>query len=436
MIIFFIRKYNDIDHVTPIIYKIAQTGNKEIRVLSLNYSYPIRQDYRLQLLAEKFGIEAEYIYKAFAPTRLHQMSASLLCGTREQETDESKLHYFFRRVYRIFINPRIFDSIIKRFIFSISWAELFCAKFKPAVLVFDWVKPYQYVTESLLKAAREHRIPTVAVPHGIPMFVNELFSEGLIQAGRPLQYGDKYQLFDHFVVQFNHLKKMAVRTGLPAERVHVLGSTRFCDEWRQVHAGLVSHINKNYHLGGEDKLKVVFMDTLSVYRINVEAMLDSLQRLSKLRGLQLLIKPHTRSNRLSTMALGQAAKIVDKVPSGVLCEWADVIIGTSSSILLEAYRLNKLLLYPKFFHENTMLFEDFGACWNVGNYDELEAAILTLMKDPGCRPYSEKAVQRVLTEIVCGGLEERDVLHDYSDFILGLANQRQGHGGVVFKKKI
>lgn len=424
MILFFIRKYNDIDHITPIIYKIAKTGNEEIRVLSLNYVYPIRQDYRLQLLARKFGIETEYIYQTFAPTRLHKVFANLLCGPREQMAGESKLHYLLRRFYCKYINPRIFDGLVKRFVFSIVWAELFCAKFKPSVMVFDWIKPYQYVTESLLRAAREHKIPTVAVPHGIPMFVNELFSDGLLQAGQPLQYGDKYQLFDHFVVQFNHLKQVATRTGLPAEKVHVLGSTRFCDEWREVHAGLVSHITGDYQLGGEDKLKVVFMDTLAVYRINVEAVLDSLQRLSKMAGLQLLIKPHTRSNRMSSLELGKAARIVDKIPSGVLCDWADVIIGTSSSILLEAYRLNKVLLYPKFFHGNTMLFEEYGACWKVDTHEELEAALKQLVRTPSFRPYSEKAVRSVLTEVVCGGVEDRDVLQTYSDFITAVASKK------------
>ena len=176
---------------------------------------------------------------------------------------------------------------------------------------------------------------------------------------------------------------------------------------------------------GRGRLKVVYMDTLPLYRINVEAVLDSIRRLSELDFLQLLIKPHTRSNRLSDMKLGGAARVVTTIPSINLCVWADVLIGTSSSILLEAYLRDKILLYPKYFHENEMIFEEHGACWTVNNYPEIEHALRTIAQNPFYRPYSKESINNVLTEVVYGGVENRDVLKDYVEFIL---NVKKGNG--------
>lgn len=423
MIIFFTRASNDIDHNAPIIYKMAETSKEEIKIFALEFGLPIKSDYRLEMLRERFGIECEYIYKAFTPTWLHKMTASVLCGVIDQGKGEGRVHYWIRRLYTKYLHRHVFNSLIKRFVFSKKWAKAFLEAHKPSALVFDWIKMHQLISDHLFHAAHELNIPTIAAPPGIPMFTNDLHSSTLVSTGVPIQYGETYNHFDHFVVQFKHLKDVATRTGLPEEKVHILGSTRFCNEWQQIHEGMVSHTRSKYELGGEDKLKVVYMDTLSVFRINVDTVIESLQKLSQMNGLQLLLKPHTRSNRISNMEIGAAARVVANVPSGVLCDWADVIIGTSSSILLEAYRLNKVLLYPKFFHENTMLFEQYGACWQVNTQEELEAAIRQLMQNPSYRPYSDQQVEDLLTEVVCGGVEQRDVLGDYSKFILDVAHR-------------
>lgn len=52
-VLYFIRKYNDLDHVTPILYSIC--GKKNILYLcSLNTHQNFEKDYRIDLLRKKF----------------------------------------------------------------------------------------------------------------------------------------------------------------------------------------------------------------------------------------------------------------------------------------------------------------------------------------------------------------------------------------------
>ena len=60
MIYFFIRRYNDIDHIVPIIYKTALSRNYKILVLCLNNDIDIDKDFRLKFLKEEFDINAYF----------------------------------------------------------------------------------------------------------------------------------------------------------------------------------------------------------------------------------------------------------------------------------------------------------------------------------------------------------------------------------------
>ena len=100
-----------------------------------------------------------------------------------------------------------------------------------------------------------------------------------------------------------------------------------------------------------------------------------------------------------------------------LCEWADVVIVIGTSVMTEALMKGKPVLYLKYLHANTMLFEECGACWTIHNEAELEHAIQSLRVKRMNVPYTEENVNRFLSEVVYGGRTKRDVLRDYVQFI-------------------
>jgi hypothetical protein len=110
-----------------------------------------------------------------------------------------------------------------------------------------------------------------------------------------------------------------------------------------------------------------------------------------------------------------------------LIDWADVVMSFLSGIVLEAYNLNKIFMYPKYFHQNQMRWEDHGACWTVDSQSELLSALKDIHEGTHRLPYGDDEIQAFLTDTVYGGDPFRDVLGGYVDFIAngGLENADQ-----------
>ena len=66
MYLFFIRHFNDIDHITPIVWKMSQ-DSLPVTVYCMNPAYDIQSDYRLNFLKEN-GIKVDYIYNDYDQT--------------------------------------------------------------------------------------------------------------------------------------------------------------------------------------------------------------------------------------------------------------------------------------------------------------------------------------------------------------------------------
>ena len=65
MYLFFVRDFNDIDHITPIVWKM-KGDNYPVAVYCINPEYDIQSDYRLNYLKE-LGVEVDFIYDTTHP---------------------------------------------------------------------------------------------------------------------------------------------------------------------------------------------------------------------------------------------------------------------------------------------------------------------------------------------------------------------------------
>jgi hypothetical protein len=144
--------------------------------------------------------------------------------------------------------------------------------------------------------------------------------------------------------------------------------------------------------------------------------------LSKLNGIEVLVKPHTRTGKDAGIYNDLPLSNVVHISSVELCEWADVMLVVGSSIIIETLKQGKPALYLKYLHENTTEYEDFGACWIIHDETELQEALRSLKNSKREVPYSDEDVNRWLSEVIYGGRGERDVLKDYEQFIINCAN--------------
>jgi hypothetical protein len=442
-VVMFCRKYNDIDHMAPIAYALAKAGHS-VQFLSLSPLLDLENDYRATYVRDNFGVKLGHVYRDHSSTAITSLVAWLMSPKYAQipargvftavknflrkrssvdHSDQPALNpiklplWFTARFFQRFLFIRLKKRWIDKQVFNREWGIQLFEDVEPDVAVFDWVKPHQWSTAQLTASARYLGIPTISVPHGVHLLTDSLYTNNLIKRGYPIQYDGHFNDFDAFVVQFEGFANTVIAGGLSKEKVLTLGSTRYCKEWHSIYDRITPDLSDADGLPKGQNLKIVFMDYSDGYRINTANVQEGLEAIAKIPGIDLVVKPATRSDRLGSAQFPTSAKIVTNIPSLALCEWADVVIGTTSSILIEPLLRNKVLLYPKHFHGNSMVFEEMNACWNVGSTAELVDAIHKLKADPTAREYESADVEAFLEYVVDGGEHGRDVLGSYVDLI-------------------
>jgi hypothetical protein len=425
MYLFFVRAFNDIDHITPVVWKMKR-GNYPAAVYCIDPEYDIQSDYRLQFL-KQMGVKVDSIYNEFDHHLgwLHQIMRMLYLRCLEvrrdfDRQDRQQLSIWSKAIRRMAKRAAVLlYNLIRSKFYDVNCIRAFLDRSQAKVLCFDWIRPHKFVIESLISAAKTMSIPTVALPHGVFLYTNDSVQSESKQEGQ----FDRYNHFNYVIVQNRLFKETIARSGVAEDKISVLGSARYCKEWMDQNSQILPRKLKSANENSR-KLKVIFMTTRPHYRIDVERMLKTFDLLAKLDGIEVMVKPHTRTGKESKIYRDIPLANVDDISSVELCLWADVILVIASSIIIEALVNNKPALYLKYLHGNTVEYEEYKSCWTANNEEELVAALSSLRADPGAVPYTEKDVDRWLAEIIYGGREEHDVLEDYVQFILNTHSNR------------
>ena len=419
MYLFCVRHFNDIDHITPIVWKMKQE-NYPVAVYCINPKYDIYADYRLNFLKEQ-GVIVDSIYKAFdqklsaahhAMRYLFELfSTSRKKSNSRGQGENSPLSLLSQLTAGIL--GRILYELTRIGFYQTNWAHYVLERSDAQTLCFDHILPNRYVVNVLLKAAKEKSIPTLALPHGVYLYTNK-FNKARFSPGQRFY---KFNRYDYVIVQ-NHLRKdVLVTSGIAGEKIIVLGSARFCGEWITQNKKILPRTVQSTGRDPE-RLRVVFMPSKPRCKIDVKRMHNTIDLLASLSGIEAVVKPHTRIGREAHLFDGMRLPNVSHVLTSELCEWADIVLIIGSSVITEALMQGKPVLYLKYLHANTMLFEECGACWTIHNEGELEQALKPLRKKSMDVPYGDENVNRFLSEVVFGGQNNRDVLRDYVQFIV------------------
>lgn len=426
MYLFFIRHFNDIDHTTPIVWKLIK-DNYPVTVYCMNPLYDIRNDYRLLFLKNQ-GATVDYIHEAFDQHRgiffIIMQALVKKCGDLQIKLEND------RRMQSGMLAGLIGQlagrlrsvsyKLMRRWYYDVGWARTILKNTGAQVICFDHIMPKLYVVAALLKASRQMSIPSLALPHGVYLYTNEATKPKATDERRLA----KFNRFDYIIVTNELRKEILIHSGVAEDKISVLGSARYCIEWleqnRKILPGVFDAVSKE-----SGKLKVVLMPSKPQCRVDVERMINTCRILADLDGVEAMIKPHTRSPNHKHVFDSITLPDVSHVLTAELCDWADVLINVGSSVITEALMRGKPALYLKYLHPNTTLFEELGACWTIHDESELTNALLTLQADKSHMPYSKESVAKFLAQVVYGGNSNSDVLGLYEQFIIGCASKKQ-----------
>ena len=421
MYLFFVRHFNDIDHLTPVAWKL-QKDSYQVAVFCMNLRYDIQQDYRLQFLKDQ-GVAVDYLYDAFYEKRdpVHQCLYSLI---RASYNAQRKLTHDYQGPagalpkllgQLVGLAGTMFYKIARLIYYGHRWARSVLERTNAQAVCFDYIMPRLYVVDAFLKAAREMSIPILALPHGIQLYTNEITKPKSTETRRFA----KFNRFDYIIATNKLRKDFLVKAGVAEDKISVLGSARYCRAWLEQNNEIVPAAAAKFS-GSSEKLKVVLMPSKPQCRLDMERMFASCRLIAELNGIEAVIKPHTRTHTIDQFG-NYPLPDVSHVLTADLCGWADVLLVVGSSVMTEALMRGKPVLYLKYLHDNTTLFEELGACWIIHNESELKNALVSLQAQKADVPYSEKSVAAFLTEVVYGGDRKRDVLDAYEQFIVNSA---------------
>jgi len=404
MILFFVRRYNDIDHTVPIIYRMAKDGFRDVEILCTNAGIDLDTDFRLAFLNKSFGISPRYATHFFWPTRFQdQIRAFATSGL-----------YYRRSIKNRSASKAVIALVKKRLEYT-----------RTNLLVFDWQHADKsFLTSCILTASKDLGIPNICLPHGLALNTNDdWISSPNHKGGQIPVEGISWSYFDDFVFQYEdegHCRLARNHVGILPHKTHVLGSTRFCREWRKVYEGLFQV--QNQKLPNRGKLKVVYMDHFPSDRLRGSVIAETMKQILSLDYVDLVIKPSTASverqkGGVSSSQLIDLGIVDYQTSSFELCKWADVVIGVNSSILLEPLLMGKTFIFARYFSENEQLWDKMNACWTINSEEKLIDALRDISLNRTYRPYSQHCVDTFINHVVYNGLPERDVLGEYCDLI-------------------
>jgi hypothetical protein len=274
-----------------------------------------------------------------------------------------------------------------------------CAVFMRGVtrLVMDWAKLGQAQTGLLIKVARRKGIPTVALPHGVDHTRNLEYYESKLSA-------DTFAHFDHIAVPNRIRHRFLAACGVPEAKLHVLGTPRFTPAWLSRLAQVYQVLERR----DDGRLKVVFFDqTIPELFDQTVAMLE---KLAALPFVELAIQPKPIPNDRQVVLVGRFAANVDRRHASSLCAWADVVIGTSSTVVFEALIRGKHLVWVRHLDVHDLCYNSLGGAW-IADSDDDTVALLDRLRTHPATPPADCA--EFCDEIIRGGLRDDDVLGVY-----------------------
>ncbi|GAB1720501.1 MAG: hypothetical protein NTAFB09_22320 [Nitrosospira sp.] len=424
--LFFLRHYNDIDHITPVISKWIESGHQCDVILVGNPKF--RHDYRIKFLNKLGGVRIAPIHDLlplleFLKWRLQIL---LLIGT----------------LRRTFIGPFInilanaYDARKREPVWRSTARRLLERSFTgigEGVVVFDWITRDSPVSlewvEMVVSTARAMGFSAVSLPHGDSPHVNQLIRHGewilepdaLFAAAR---------IFDKLVVP-NVLCARRFQPFLDDQSIAILGSPRYCDEWLSKLAQFSPVVPPTSPGNSGNRLKIVMFLRKSDFTIFWEEVSEVVEMIAAFPGVKLIIKPHTRGGwrqpltaKSSLRQMPNVSVAEENVHSIHLMNWADVIIDLATSVVFEAVKAKKPVLAADYLHAGRSALAHFMPETELRCRDDVYKKIDGFLSN-GCDSfYVEDHRQRFINEMLNAG--GPDVLPRYVALLEAQAKAGQG----------
>ena len=361
-IIFLNRAYNDLDIQMSLIDRFAADEAYNVRIIGYpcdgDLANPAAHEGRPYL--ESKGVSFETILDdSEAPLHLkilHKIER-FFDALRKSEAGELPV------MREISQGAHVAVLILMRKLLrqELPWADKIAAKWNADMIVMD---------ESMAQPGRsyiiDHTVPALA-EKGVRCFI-VLTGQFLYMVDSPTGSAlPKYKKTkaEKFFVPSQRDREFSGKC-FPEENFEVLGNLRMERPWiKKLHSEVLAPPFYNNQaamksLKQSGKIKVVFMLSKMNYGVLPDAIKDTIRALARHPHVDFVLKPHTRGMKFDFMSRDEigASVVADRIPSTLLCEWADIQLFTGSGIVFHAMVLGKSVGYLKYCQEHETMFDD------------------------------------------------------------------------------
>jgi hypothetical protein len=398
---FFLRHNNDIDHMIPVAYALAQSGRHELHLVVCTHPAYL-DDARLKLLEPFDNVRFHHIMD-FAPLPAEERTRIIAETLGQRPADEVN----FGEIWRPWCGTQMFASL---------FGAIFGQDRRGAV-VFDWTT--EPLAQAIVKLAAGLGIQSVSLPHGVKVFANWLVTKDNLNFAELTQSTCEFSIFDHVVLPNRYWHDFYAKCQV-ATNLHILGSPRYCEQWRDILARLTKPFPKDVG----QALRVVFFLRDQGYDIFWEEVVRSYRLILQFPGVHLLVRHHRRSCAQASLRAEHPALfetshpnltiLTDNTSSSALIDWADVVVDGGTSMSYEAVLKGKPLLSLEYLHPNRTILVDYLKSCEMRTRDDFYFQMEAFVRDKHKAFYDPDEV-RVFRDNVIDYFEP-DVLGRYVNF--------------------
>lgn len=422
--LFFLRHYNDIDHITPVIHKWMGSGHTCDIVLIGNSRF--RNDYRIEFLRKLAGVRMAYIGDLLPPLEFARWFVQTLI--------------LIRSLRRPFIGPvmaalaKTYDARRRAPVWHSTAQRLLERSFGgphegtgEGVVVFDWIERNSSIcvewVEIVLSTARAMGLGTVSLPHGDSPHASQLIRRRELRLEPDTTFANA-GIFDKVVVP-NELCSVRFRPFMDNRKLAVLGSPRYCDEWL---AKLATLMPPSPLTRSASRLKVVIFLRKSNFSTFWEEVGEVVRIVAGFPGVELIIKPHTRGGWQQSLTRDPSLRrlpnvsVAGNIHSIYLMNWADVIIDLATSVVFEAVKAKKPVLAGDYLHAGRSALAEYLPETELRCRDDVYRQIEGFLSHGCDNFYIEAHHQRFVKEMIEVG--DPDVLSRYVALLEGQVRPR------------
>lgn len=348
-LLFLLRDMPSVDNIAPIIDACLRAGDDVIVLFDMPYDY--KKCPRIQHLS---GYEN---FRLIHPLGLDAKNRTV------------------RRFSRFIWNAMVSKALLKKHQIDacfVEWGDGIDETAVPFISAANARRFIASIRDQIIRGSIELGIAVFCLPHGAntkrTIVASAKIKANMDAAGPDGMFANR-NCFTRYVVDTEFFRRnMIDNYGLKEHVIEAWGAPRFSAHWLDVMTSFFPPANLDVSEDIKGLPICVFMMPKWHNDVDRPATIQLIENLVRSESCLLILKLHPRFGyseidgaiSADIMSSGHLQTVGREIESSSLIKIADVVIDLGSSIALEVIARGKLLMYPKYLHSNTLVFDELG----------------------------------------------------------------------------